>query len=499
MFIERRLPVLSLMLGVALAAAGCQKSKGGGGQGLLTALQILPTNPTIEMGFTPQQIGVQARYDNGAAEWLDPASATWALTDAVVPTNPCDAATVENGLLVGKAQGACKLTASYKGLSVSTDVKVLQLVGLQVVPTNADVAVKLKKTLHAIALYADHTTKDVTAEATWSIHDPGLAGLSSGVATGLAAGSTRVSASYHGRDASTAFTVSPRVLNGVAISGGPTALAQLTTATLKATATFDDATTLDVTKLATWTSSDDKIATVDGSGTVTPVKEGTATISAKFSQGATSSWGTQAVVVKADTVVVTGIAVTPASATIPLGVTTKFVATATFSDASTQDVTKDVAWTTKNATGDAVSHAAVSEGTASTTRTQTSPVFEAGTTAVVAAFTLADGKTEVKGQSDLTVTAGTLQSIELTPAAPTIAVGAQASLTATGHYSDPAAFTFDLTSRAAWFVADGTPTNDVVLVVDNANKGAATGLAAGSATVTAFYDEKSGSTAVTVP
>lgn len=68
---------------------------------------------------------------------------------------------------------------------------------------------------------------------------------------------------------------------GVAISGdgvvdGKLALTERSTAKLTATVTPDDAVSKDVT----WTSSDDKIATVAADGTVTAVKQGTATITA---------------------------------------------------------------------------------------------------------------------------------------------------------------------------------------------------------------------------
>ncbi|WP_306345420.1 immunoglobulin-like domain-containing protein [Bifidobacterium aesculapii] len=68
---------------------------------------------------------------------------------------------------------------------------------------------------------------------------------------------------------------------GVAISGdgvvdGKLALTEKSTAKLTATVTPDDAVSKDVT----WTSSDDKVATVAADGTVTAVKQGTATITA---------------------------------------------------------------------------------------------------------------------------------------------------------------------------------------------------------------------------
>jgi trimeric autotransporter adhesin len=86
---------------------------------------------------------------------------------------------------------------------------------------------------------------------------------------------------------------------------------------------------------------------VDSAGTVSPLAEGTATISATFSQGIiTVPDAVQEITVKPDSVVLTSIAVSPTSATIPLDTAAEFAATATFSDGTTRDVTGDVVWST---------------------------------------------------------------------------------------------------------------------------------------------------------
>ena len=54
----------------------------------------------------------------------------------------------------------------------------------------------------------------------------------------------------------------------------------MATQQLTATLVLADGSTRDVTDTATWTSSDESVATVDSSGLVTAVAEGTATITA---------------------------------------------------------------------------------------------------------------------------------------------------------------------------------------------------------------------------
>ncbi len=82
-----------------------------------------------------------------------------------------------------------------------------------------------------------------------------------------------------------------------------------------------------------------------------------------------------------------------------------------------------------------------------------------------------------------------LQSITVSPAAASIADGQTQQFTATGNYSDGS--TTDLTGTATW-----QSSNTTVATVNSA--GLATGLAAGSATITASHDGKSGSAILVV-
>lgn len=83
----------------------------------------------------------------------------------------------------------------------------------------------------------------------------------------------------------------------------------MATQPLTAEVTYADGTSDDVTSQATWTSSDDAVATVDAAGIVTAVTEGTCTITAEF--GGVSD--TSAITV---TNPPEALSVTPASASI---------------------------------------------------------------------------------------------------------------------------------------------------------------------------------------
>jgi hypothetical protein len=479
----------ALALATVLTAVACSSEDDPSGGGAPPHLFIAPANMTLEEGST-LQLSAHVVSASGSV-FVPAAQVTWASSDEAVAT------VSTGGLLVGHAFGTAVVAATHGDLVTNVTATVLPgVVGIQILPPNADLTLDLQRPFKLMALYSNHTARDVAADATWSVRDPRVASASRNLVTGVAAGTTRLTASYRGRDASTGVTVSGRTVTSLAISGGPTTLEQILTGQLVATATFDDATTLDVTDLAQWTSSDDALVTVSG-GTLTPAAAGDATVTASFAQGARAPVSAQqAVTVKAATNVVETITIAPATATIPLGTAAEYAATATFQDGSTGDVTSLVEWTLENATGDAGVHGVVSGGLVSTVSTPGTAIT-AGATTVVATYTLADD-TKVTGEAALVVTADALASIAVAAAPTTISVGGTTTLSATGSYGDPVSFTYDLGDDVTWFAIDGSPLNDAVLALDPTT-GVGVGLSAGTATVEAWMGGvKKGEVVVTV-
>src|SRR5207253_5968582 len=98
------------------------------------------------------------------------------------------------------------------------------------------------------------------------------------------------------------------------------------------------------------------------------------------------------------------IVVSPATPSIPLGTKRQFAATGTFTDTSTQDVTKSVQWSS-SATGIAtISNSAGTEGLASSVGTGTANI------------TATSGS--ITGTATLTVTPAVLAWIAVTPTNP---------------------------------------------------------------------------------
>lgn len=125
-------------------------------------------------------------------------------------------------------------------------------------------------------------TEDITATATWASSDTTKATVAAGLVTGVAVGSSNITASLDGvTSPADPFTVTAaRALQSIAITGA-NAVAVGSTINLVATGTYNVAPlTADITTQVTWTSSDTTKATVGAStGVVTGVAAGPSNIS----------------------------------------------------------------------------------------------------------------------------------------------------------------------------------------------------------------------------
>jgi len=152
--------------------------------------------------------------------------------------------------------------------------------------------------------------------------------------------------------------------------------------------------------------------------------------------------------------------ISPASAVVPVGATQQFMATATYLDASTEDVTTTASWTSDasgNATVDL--HTGLAVGVSVTP--SSTPVV------ITAAIGGIGGKTAT---APMTVTNAALLSLAITPASGVVAAGSTFQFTATGTYTDG---THPDVTRTANWTADASGHATVGL-----NTGAASGVSA---------------------
>lgn len=168
------------------------------------------------------------------------------------------------------------------------------------------------------------------------------------------------------------------------------------------------------------------------------------------------------------------IIITPANPAIVSGTTQQFTATGIYADATTQDITNAVTWSSSSA-----------DATISSTGLATGSAHSGGSAVISASLN------GVTGSTTLTVLPATLVSIAVTPTNALIDKGDTLQYTATGTYSD--SITADLTNTVVW------ASSNIVHATISAT-GLATGTApfGGSTVISATLGAVSGNTNLTV-
>src|SRR5579862_4353436 len=169
------------------------------------------------------------------------------------------------------------------------------LSSVSVTPNATSVSVSAQVSFKATGTYSDGSSKDLTSSAQWASSDSGTAAINAaGVATGMAVGTTTISAQSSGITGSATLTVGGSGGSGGGGGGGNAAVNLTAIAVtpanpsvpvntmqqLTATGSYTDGSSADLTSLVTWTSSAVSKANVDASGVVTGVASGSASITA---------------------------------------------------------------------------------------------------------------------------------------------------------------------------------------------------------------------------
>jgi hypothetical protein len=259
--------------------------------------------------------------------------------------------------------------------------------------------------------------------------------------------------------------VSKAAIASIAISPSALILNQGASAQLKATAVETDGSKVDVTNSVTWTIDQKQVATVAGTGTVSGMTAGTATVTASVG----SVVATCSVTVTPPALI--SISIQAGESAIPLGSVTQLKASGTYTDGTTADLTKSSTWQS-----DLTSVIQVSTGGEAHAMSLGTATISASTASIV-------------GKAALTVGPPTLVSIAISPVSPTVALESSLQLTSLGVLTDGT--TKNLTSQSSWMVAD----QSIVRITGTGN---ATGQKVGSTVVTATSNGIAGSATLVV-
>ncbi|MBP5656214.1 Ig-like domain-containing protein [Candidatus Saccharibacteria bacterium] len=319
-------------------------------------------------------------------------------------SNNTNVAVVDNGKVIGRSVGTAKITArSSNGKTATATITVeqgnVEVTGISLNKSSVSVNVGATTQLVATILPQSASNKKVT----WTSSNTSVATVSNGIISGIKAGTATITAkTYNGKTAKATVTVNNVLPTSITLNTNKVALVEGSTYRLTATISPNNSTN----KTITWSTSNAAVAKISG-GTITAVKAGSATITAKTHNGKTA---TATITVTTKVIYVTGVSISPSSASIYVGSTKALVATLTPSNATTKAVT----WTSSNTAVATVSATGVVTGK------------KAGTAKITVKTN--NGKTAT---ATITVNNVNATSITLNKTSASILVGNSVTLTAT--------------------------------------------------------------------
>ncbi len=428
----------------------------------MARLAVLPEHSEVPAGLTAALTAV-GWYTNGTSEDVS-GRVRWSSQDEAVAT------VSQSGLVTAVAEGVTTIVAEGTTLSngeqtvlrgsAEFTVSGAQLVTLTVTPQTASIPSGLTVQLTAQASFTDGTTRDVSSIAAWASTGGGVVAVDdAGLVTAVEPGTAEVVAALGGSSASSAVDVTDAEPVSLVIIPQTTQLPVGIEAQLSARASFTDGTTRDVSSDVAWATSDSGVATVDATGLVHAVATGHAAITTELR-------GIQAMAdVQVNAPSLVSLTVSPAEDRVAAGLTTQFVAGASFDDGTTHDVTSSVQWASANLDTATVAADGVVRG-------------------------VSPGSTEISAQlggatasAVLVVDGAILESIQVVADPSALPLGRSLQLSALGSYSDGR--TDDVTDAVQWASADV-----LVLTVDAG--GVAHAASVGSTHVSATLDGVSG-------
>jgi uncharacterized protein YjdB len=250
----------------------------------LQSIAVTPTSPSMAVGKTQQFTATGTYSDNSTKDLTT--SAIWVSSNSGVA-----AIGANTGLANGLAAGTALITATL-GSVVSPNAALtvtslpLTLQSITVTPATPSIGVGSTQQFTAMGGYSDNSSKNITTSVTWSSSNSGFAtiGASSGLATGVAAGTTQIKATLGTVSSpNDPLTVTPVAvtLKSIAVTPIAPSISVGSSEQFTATGTYSDNSTKNITTSVNWASSNTGFATIDAStGLAKGVAAGTTQVTA---------------------------------------------------------------------------------------------------------------------------------------------------------------------------------------------------------------------------
>lgn len=263
----------------------------------LSGISISPKNPSTLQGV-PVNFTATANYSDGTTADFT-SLVTWSSSDTAVATLDV------GGIASSVAPGSAVVSASSVSATIESTVLTViappvpvpvpvpppapklvpRLAAIAITPSTASVIKGLDINFTATGTYTNGKTANLTRQVAWSSGNAGIARIdrATGVATGVAVGSTTISAALNGKTSPAAsLAVSAAPLTGISISPATISSPQGVSVAFAATGTYADKTTGNISGSVKWVSGNADVVKIDSVGLATGLGVGSSNISASL-------------------------------------------------------------------------------------------------------------------------------------------------------------------------------------------------------------------------
>jgi len=245
----------------------------------LVSLALSPANSILSPGSSASYNAV-GTFSDGSHRSMN-GIVTWSSSDTQVAT------VSSSGTVTGQSAGTAAINVQSGSIGASTGLVVegSALSSLQVSPAHTTIPQSIQSGFVATGIFANGDRLDLTGIVGWTSSAPSVATISNapgspGLATGIAPGSTVISALFGGQVGTASLTVTTATLVSISVTPSSPSISQGSSQQFSATGTFSDGSTLDISGQANWASSDVAVAVINSGGVASSAGTGTATITA---------------------------------------------------------------------------------------------------------------------------------------------------------------------------------------------------------------------------
>ena len=378
----------------------------------LSSISIDPATAVIAVG-TDQKLVARGLLSDGSI--VDLPEVTWSSNDdsmASVDTFGMSSGVAPGTVTVSATVGAVKGSSTLKVTDATLDLIV-------VAPGEPIVPILALKQLHAVGKFSDGSVQDITTAVDWWSSNSNMVTVNRlGLSSTSSKGEATISATLGNVRGSTALHISSVTVDSLEVTPAAATLPEGARLQYSLLSHLSDGTTAAL-DAPSWLTSPITMATVTPTGLVTARSPA---IGKVYGETCCEMSFTQLTVSNAQA---TGLTIDANDTSIPVGAIQPLHALATFSDRSVVDVSDAVHWASSDPT------------VADIDATGTVAAHAQGETTVTAVFGPVAGSAQtVATTATVTVVAGNLSSLAISPANASFSLGEAESLTVLGTFSD---------------------------------------------------------------